>query len=46
MIIKFIREIYRYFRYYRHDMYVSHKWLEDLERGDKKGITSFSIAFF
>lgn len=33
--MKFLRNLYRWFRYYRHDDYVSSEWLIELENGHK-----------
>lgn len=37
-MIKLIREVYRYFRYYRKDEYLSDSWLDDLNAGRKDNI--------
>ncbi len=34
----FLTKLYRYFRYYRHDVYVSSQWLQDFDRGYKNNL--------
>lgn len=36
--MRLLRQIYRYFKYYRYDIYVSSKWLQDFDRGDKDNL--------
>lgn len=38
MILQMLRSLYRYIRYYRHDDYVSDKWINEFKRGDKSSI--------
>lgn len=38
MIARFIRGIYRYFKYYRHDDIMSSEWMEELRKGNKNSI--------
>jgi hypothetical protein len=38
MIQKFVRSIYRYFKYYRHDSIMSAEWMEELRKGNKDSI--------